>query len=147
MHGPKAFSVSPPKTGPSGQPMRADIEATDCRSWSLTEEKRILPRFVLQMPVTMIVPGLGLKMSGKTRDVSAGGIFFYIDTAITAQQEIELVLTLPQEIASGSVQVACRAKVLRVEQDRVSGKMGIAAAMQKFDFLTSQDTQVPGSDL
>lgn len=113
----------------------------------MTEEKRILPRFVLQMPVTMILPGVGLKMSGKTRDVSAGGIFFYVDTGIAAQQEIELVLTLPQEIASGSVQVACRAKVLRVEQDQASGKMGIAAAIQKFDFLTNQDSALPDSDL
>jgi hypothetical protein len=35
------------------------------------------------------------------------------------------------------VRVACRARVLRVEHDHLGGQKGMAAAIQRFDFLES----------
>jgi c-di-GMP-binding flagellar brake protein YcgR len=103
----------------------------------LIAERRILPRFTLQMPVSVVIPGNGLKINGTTRDVSAGGIFFYADAPVAVQQEIELVMTLSQDAQASAVHVACRARILRVEEDH--GKTGIAAAIQKFDFLSTQE--------
>ena len=92
------------------------------------------------MSVIVSLPGTGLKICGKTRDVSAGGLFFYADLPVAEQQEIEVMMTLPRELTPAHVQVACRAKILRIERDGISGRTGMAAAIQQFDFLTELRT-------
>ena len=100
----------------------------------MPEEKRISPRFALQVPITLSVPDRGLRAHGTTRDISGGGIFLYADVPVQASEEIELQLVLPYQISSLEIRVACRAKVLRLEQKNGSTR-GIAAAIQTFDFL------------
>ena len=101
-------------------------------------DRRISHRFTLQVPITLVLPGTGLKVNGKTRDISASGVFFYANLPLTAHQEIELIMTLPYEFAVSPVRVACHARVLRVEHDDVSGQKGMAAAIQRFDFLEAE---------
>lgn len=102
---------------------------------ALIPDRRISHRFALQVPITLVLPGTGLKVKGKTRDISANGVFFYANLPLTEHQEIELLMTLPYEFAVAPVRVACRARVLRVEDDDLSGQKGMAAAIQRFDFL------------
>ena len=98
-------------------------------------DRRISHRFALQVPITLVLPGTGLRVKGKTRDISANGVFFYANLPLSEHQEIELLMTLPYEFAVAPVRVACRARVLRVEHDDLSGQKGMAAAIQRFDFL------------
>ena len=100
----------------------------------MPDERRISPRFALQIAVTVTLPEMGLRVQGTTRDISGGGIFLYADVPVHASDEVELLLTLPYQISSSEVRVACRAKVLRLEQQNES-RRGIAAAIQTFDFL------------
>lgn len=102
---------------------------------ALIQDRRISHRFALQVPITLVLPGTGLKVIGKTRDISANGVFFYANLPLTEHQEIELLMTLPYEFAVTPVRVACQARVLRVECDSLSGQQGMAAAIQRFDFL------------
>lgn len=108
-------------------------------------DRRISHRFVLQVPITLVLPGTGLKVNGKTRDISASGVFFYANLPLIEHQEIELLMTLPYEFAVTPVKVACRARVLRVERDDLSGQQGTAAAIQRFDFLEADPP--PGSSM
>lgn len=101
----------------------------------MKQDRRISHRFALQLPITLVLPDTGLKVSGKTRDISSGGVFFYANLPIAEHQEVEVLMTLPYEFAVAPVRVACRARILRVEQDELSGQKGIAAAIQRFDFL------------
>jgi len=101
----------------------------------LIPDRRISHRFALQVPITLVLPGTGLKVNGKTRDISANGIFFYANLPLSEHQEIELHMALPYEFSLAPVRVACRARVLRVEQDSLSGQQGMAAAIQGFDYL------------
>jgi hypothetical protein len=101
----------------------------------LTRDRRLSHRFALQFPITLVLPDTGLKVQGKTRDISSGGVFFYANLPITEHQEVELLMTLPYEFALAPVRVACRAKVLRVEREDGSGERGMAAVIQRFDFL------------
>lgn len=101
-------------------------------------DRRISHRFALQVPITLVLPGTGLKVNGKTRDISANGVFFYANLPLSEHQEIELLMTLPYEFAVAPVRVACRARVLRVEHDDLSGQQGMAAAIQRFDFLEAE---------
>src|SRR5947209_9079344 len=82
----------------------------------LPEERRISPRFALQIPITLTVPEAGLRVHGTTRDISGGGIFLYADVPVHTADEIELMLVLPYQLNSAEIHVACRAKVLRLER-------------------------------
>jgi len=113
------------KPGSAGSYLQEELELLDL-------ERRISHRLSLQVPVTLEVPDTGLKVRGKTRDISVNGVFFYANLPVREHQEIELLLTLPYETAESPVQVAFRAKVLRIEQDATSGKKGMAAAIQEF---------------
>jgi hypothetical protein len=88
---------------------------------ALTMDRRLSHRFTLRVPTTLVLPDSGLKVRGKTRDISSGGVFFYANLPVAEQQEIELLMTLPFEFSVVPVRVACRAKVLRVEMDEVGG--------------------------
>ncbi len=101
----------------------------------MNQDRRISHRFSLQIPITLVLPDTGLKVSGKTRDISSGGVFFYVNLPLAEQQEVELLMTLPYELAATPVRVACRAKVLRVESNEASSERGMAASIQGFDFL------------
>lgn len=101
----------------------------------MAQDRRISHRFTLQVPITLVLPGTGLKVIGKTRDISANGVFFYANLPLSEHQEIELLMTLPYEFSVSPVRVACRARVLRVELDDISGQQGTAAAIQRFDYL------------
>ena len=106
----------------------------------MNPDRRISHRFALQLPITLVLPDTGLKVSGKTRDISSGGIFFYANLPVVEHQEVELLMTLPFEFGIAPVRVACRARVLRVEKDEFNGQKGMAAAIQRFDFLEAVQT-------
>ena len=108
---------------------------------TLTQDRRISPRFSLQMPIKLVLPGTELKIPGTTRDIAAGGIFIYADAPLFLNEEIDLLLNLPFQSSASPIRVACHAKILRLEQDNMSGKKGIAVAIQKFDFLTDDSLE------
>ena len=100
------------------------------------DEKRVLPRFPLEMPVWVRVPGSDATVHAKTRDVSASGVFFYANFEIRPDAEIEFTMTLPPELTrTAAIQVSCKGKVVRVQTDAETGKIGIAAAIHSYDFL------------
>lgn len=129
----------PPKAvGPQGSPVPQTYPQGG--TGALNPDRRISHRFALQLPITLVLPDTGLKVSGKTRDISSNGIFFYANLPIVEHQEVELLMTLPYEFAIAPVRVACRARVVRVEKDEFSGQKGMAAAIQRFDFLEAIQT-------
>jgi len=102
------------------------------------QEKRATRRFALRLPVTVSYTENGSQeKSAQTRDVSARGISFYLDSAIQAGAVIEFTLTLPPEITlTESIRVHCRGKVLRVDQGGADGKVAVAAVIDEYEFLS-----------
>jgi hypothetical protein len=118
----------------------ADSKAADSKFRSSgsvpVDEKRVLPRFPLEMPVWLRLPGSDATVHAKTRDVSASGVFFYVNCEIREDAEIEFTMTLPPELTrTAAIQVSCKGKVVRVTNDNVTGKIGIAASIHSYDFL------------
>jgi hypothetical protein len=111
------------------------------------EERRFVPRLALQVSLVLVLPDSGVKFDGRTRDLSSSGVFFYSDAPLAEQQEVELLMTFPTELTRNSIQVACMARILRVEPDQVAANTGIAAAIQKFDFLAEETLEVSGFSL
>lgn len=100
------------------------------------QERRAEQRFPLRLPVVIkAFEGQVREESSLTRDVSARGAFFYVDTKLTEGTNIELVLTLPSEITlTESIRVRCKGKVVRVIESVPGTKIGIAALIEQYDF-------------
>jgi len=99
------------------------------------KDKRATRRFALRLPVTVRYGENEQEQAAQTRDVSARGICFYVDSAITAGSPIDFTLTLPPEITlTESIRVRCKGRVVRVEGGTAS-KMAVAAVIDEYEFL------------
>lgn len=97
-------------------------------------EQRSTRRFALRLPLTVKFPQ-GDSKDAQTRDVSARGISFFVDSSIAEGSPIEFTLTLPPEITlTESIRVHCTGKVVRVEPQQ-PGRVGIAAVIERYEFL------------
>jgi hypothetical protein len=103
-------------------------------------EKRATRRFALRLPVSVTYAEDGsLEKSAETRDVSARGICFYVDSDIANGSAIEFTLTLPPEITmTESIRVRCKGKVVRVEGGASGGKLAVAAVIDEYEFLSEK---------
>jgi hypothetical protein len=99
-------------------------------------EKRTTRRFSLDLPIAIKFLDNGTyEVTGRTRDVSSRGVFFYVNSSITEGSPIEFTMTLPPEITLASpIRVHCTGKVVRV--DKSAHGQGVAVAIDKYNFLT-----------
>ena len=99
-------------------------------------DKRATRRFALRLPVSVRYGETEEEHAAQTRDVSARGICFYIDSAIQAGSAIDFTLTLPPEITlTESIRVRCKGRVMRVEGGDPVGKLPVAAVIDEYEFL------------
>lgn len=78
----------------------------------------------------------GQSATGHTRDLSASGIFLYVDSEILVGSELEMVLMFPPQLTSGEKRwVCCRASVVRVEPGGEGGGFGVAASIRSISTL------------
>ena len=101
-------------------------------------EKRATRRFALRLPVSVTHAGNpGATLAAQTRDVSARGICFYLETPLAINSEIDFTLTLPPEITlTESIRVRCRGKVVRVDNTLADAKVPVAAVIDEYEFLS-----------
>src|SRR3977135_3826369 len=98
--------------------------------------KRATRRFTLRLPVSVRYGENEPEHEAQTRDVSARGICFYVDSAIQAGSAIDFTLTLPPEITlTESIRVRCKGHVVRVEGGGPGSKMGGAGGVDGDEFL------------
>ncbi|MGA9530216.1 MAG: PilZ domain-containing protein [Terriglobales bacterium] len=107
------------------------------------KEKRSTRRFPLRLPVNVRYGEGAEEHEGQTRDVSARGICFFVESGIQAGSPIDFTLTLPPEITlSESIRVHCKGRVVRVEGSSVpAGKMAVAAVIEEYEFLTDKPAE------
>lgn len=105
------------------------------------QEQRATRRFPLRLPVTVKSPVGGVEAAALTRDVSARGVCFFLETSIVEKgTSIEFTLTLPPEITmTESIRVRCRGKVVRVDSTAFEGRTAVAAQIEKYEFLTEHN--------
>ena len=107
-------------------------------------EKRRAHRFPMALPLVLASPGATANEAAQTRDVSSGGVYFQMTEAPQPGNRLEFVLTLPSEITlTGPVQIRCVGKVIRVDQG--SGQIGVAATIDRYEFLRSREAEQPAS--
>jgi hypothetical protein len=100
-------------------------------------ERRASRRFTMTLPLTVRSSDpSGTERHGQTRDVSFRGLYFLIEEEFAPGSPIEFILTLPREITlAGDVHIRCFAEIVRVEPN--SGKRGVAARIDRYEFLPS----------
>jgi hypothetical protein len=110
-------------------------------------ERRSMRRFDMRLPalvrlVRNRVPGTPQEdqqesqFHTETQNVSARGVFFYLDSPVAAGTPCEVTLTFPPHITlTDAVRVRFTARVIRVESPLPSARVGTAAMIEDYEFL------------
>jgi len=105
----------------------------------LTHERRIMRRFDMRLPAAVRVAGGQMdEFLTETQNVSARGVFFYLDRPVEEGSRVEVTMTFPPHVTlTDPVRVRFTARVIRVEQPLPSARIGIAAVIEEYEFLRS----------
>jgi hypothetical protein len=102
-----------------------------------TPERRMMRRFDMRLPAIVRIEGAN-EFQTETQNVSARGVFFYLDREVSAGTKIQVTLTFPPHITlTDSVRVRFSARVIRVENPLPSLRIGTAAMIEDYEFLRS----------
>ena len=97
-------------------------------------------RFDMRLPAVVRLEGTN-EFHTETQNVSARGVFFYLDRAVATGTQLEVTLTFPPHITlTDSVRVRFTARVIRVEPPLPSLRIGTAAMIENYEFLRSNGT-------
>lgn len=94
-------------------------------------------RFDMRLPAIVRLEG-AREYHTETQNVSARGVFFYLDREVAAGTKLEVTLTFPPHVTlTDSVRVRFTARVIRVEHPLPSLRIGTAAMIEDYEFLRS----------
>jgi hypothetical protein len=96
-------------------------------------------RFDMRLPAAIrLADGMAGEFITETQNVSARGVFFYLDREVASGSRIEVTLTFPPHITfTEPVRVRFAARVIRVDAPLPSSRIGIAAMIEEYEFLRS----------
>jgi hypothetical protein len=100
-------------------------------------------RFDMRLPALVRIPSIAIdSLLTETQNVSARGVFFYLDRAVAEGSRIEMTMTFPPHITlTDSVRVRFTARVVRVEAPLPGSRIGVAALIEEYEFLKSAPLQ------
>jgi hypothetical protein len=103
------------------------------------QERRTMRRFDMHLPATVRIAGQGLRdLSTETQNVSARGVFFFLDRPLAEGMRIEVTMTFPPHLTQTEpVRVRFTARVVRVETSPTYSGIGVAAMIEEYEFLRS----------
>jgi len=104
-------------------------------------ERREARRFTMSLPMRVLPrEEKGREVDANTRDVSYRGLYFLTDADFKIGNEIEFVITLPQQVTQSSdVNIRCLGQVVRIEPNG-NGQVGIAAKIARYEFMPATAT-------
>jgi hypothetical protein len=122
-----------------------------------SQERRMMRRFDMRLPAVVRINQVPIdqdrinqdrlsedqdsEFHTETQNVSARGVFFYLDRPIPAGTPCEVTLTFPPHITlTDAVRVRFTARVIRVESPLPSSRIGTAAMIEDYEFLRSGGT-------
>ena len=105
-------------------------------------ERRMMRRFDMRLPAVVRLESQAeesqAEVQTETQNVSARGVFFYLDRAVSAGTKLEVTLTFPPHVTlTDSVRVRFTARVIRVDSPLPSARVGTAAMIEDYEFLRS----------
>jgi PilZ domain-containing protein len=102
-----------------------------------SQERRLMRRFDMRLPAVVRLNQEN-EFHTETQNVSARGVFFYLDRPLPAGTSCEVTLTFPPHITlTDAVRVRFTARVIRSESPLPSLRVGTAALIENYEFLRS----------
>jgi hypothetical protein len=93
-------------------------------------------RLSLQTQVRYRTKGLGLWRNGVVENLSQSGIFFHGPMHLPQYALVEMVFEMPEEISGQKHRtVLCQGRILRRDEVRDCGAVGLAASILDYTFL------------
>src|SRR5690348_9589929 len=102
-----------------------------------SQDRRAMRRFDMRLPAAVQLAGDNdQQFVTETQNVSARGVFFYLDRPLQEGDRIHVTLTFPPHVTlTESVRVRFAAKVIRVEAPLPLSRIGIAAVIEDYEFV------------
>ena len=105
---------------------------------SAARDRLLMRRFEMCLPAVVRPEGAEPILT-ETQNVSARGVFFYLDRKLAAGTPIELTLTFPPHVTmTEPMRVKFQARVIRVEPPLPSARISIAAMIEDYQFLQAE---------
>jgi PilZ domain len=102
-----------------------------------SQERRSMRRFDMRLPAIVKLEGAS-DLYTETQNVSARGVFFYLDSPVSSGTKLEVILTFPPHVTlTDAVRIRFAARVIRVETLLPSSRIGVAAMIEDYEFLRS----------
>jgi hypothetical protein len=102
-----------------------------------SQDRRMMRRFDMRLPAVVRLDENN-EFQTETQNVSARGVFFYLDRPVPAGTACEVTLTFPPHITlTDAVRVRFTARVIRSESPLPSSRVGTAAMIEDYEFLRS----------
>ena len=102
-----------------------------------SQERRLVRRFDMRLPASVRLDEHN-EFETETQNVSARGVFFYLDRPVPEGTRCEVTLTFPPHITlTDAVRVRFTARVIRSESPLPSLRIGTAAMIEDYEFLRS----------
>lgn len=97
------------------------------------EDARLGQRFPVHLPIKMLG---GLGTQGVTENISAAGVYIYVDQTLEIDSRVEFEMTIPAKAigATQDVIVHCSGRVVRNESQS-SEKPGVACLIDEYQFV------------
>jgi hypothetical protein len=100
-----------------------------------SDERRMMRRFDMRLPAVVRLDQEN-EFHTETQNVSARGVFFYLNRPVPPGTPCEVTLTFPPHITlTDAVRVRFTARVIRVESPLPSERVGTAAMIEDYEFL------------
>ena len=96
-------------------------------------------RFDMRLPAIVKVTDDSVdELLTETQNVSARGVFLYLDRPLAAGSRIHVTLTFPPHVTlTEPLRVRFTARVVRAEKPLPGSRIGIAAVIEQYEFLQS----------
>jgi PilZ domain len=103
------------------------------------QDRRTMRRFDMRLPASVeLTSGTAREFLTETQNISARGVFLYLDRPIAAHSRIKVTLTFPPHVTlTDAVRVRFTARVIRVEDPLPSARVGVAAMIEDYEFLST----------
>ena len=118
------------------------LEEPESETLETSQDRRTMRRFDIRLPAIVKLEDAAVdELLTETQNVSARGVFLYLDRPLAEGSRMHVTLTLPPHITlTDPVRVRFTARVVRSEAPLPASRIGIAAVIEEYEFLRSAST-------
>lgn len=105
--------------------------------WPQGQERRSVRRFDMRLSAVIhFANGNAEDLPTETQNVSARGLFFYLDRPLVENSRVDVTLTFPPHMTlTDSLRVRFAGRVVRVDEPLPGSRIGVAALIEEYEFL------------